>query len=117
MNEMAAFTAIDRTTLTRIADQLVAGAHVERKDNPKDRRQVLLVATESGRALYREALAVVFSMNSRLLEGVPDPESRAAARVLQRIVANLAPTLAARDSIIHYSREASRNPGGSARLP
>ena len=109
MTELANFTAIDRTTLTRIADQLVASGYVERSADAKDRRQVRLSLTPVGSEVHRKALLVVFELNGRLLEAVPETERRTAARVLQEIVRALAPNAAAEKSIIHYSREALRD--------
>ena len=106
MTELSHFTAIDRTTLTRIADHLVAARWAERRGEARDRRQVLLELTDAGRETYHRALALVFELNGRLLESVPEEEARGAARVLIRVVENLAPNRAARDSIIYFSREA-----------
>jgi DNA-binding MarR family transcriptional regulator len=106
MTELSHFTAIDRTTLTRIADQLVATGQVERRTSVRDRRQVLLDLTQSGRAAYLKALEIVFEFNRRILDGIPDDAHRATARTLKRVVENLAPDSLARDSIIHFSREA-----------
>ena len=113
MTELAHFTAIDRTTLTRIADHLVEGGQCVRLSDPKDRRQVRLELTPDGAKLYRKGVVVVFELNGKLLEGLGESSSRSAARVLQGIVRNLAPNEAARDSIIHFSREALK--GGSGR--
>jgi MarR family transcriptional regulator, lower aerobic nicotinate degradation pathway regulator len=110
MTELSHFTAIDRTTLTRIADQLVANAQVERQTTARDRRQVLLALTDEGRKVYIAALGVVFEFNRRILDGIPDDAHRATARVLKQMVENLAPDALARDSIIHFSRE--KLPGG-----
>lgn len=114
MTEMSHFTAIDRTTLTRIADQLVVNTLVERQSSAKDRRQVLLALTDEGRETYRNALGVVFDHNRLILSGIPDEAHRAAARTLKKVVENLAPDTLARDSIIHFSREAlaDRHPSG-----
>ena len=110
MTELSHFTAIDRTTLTRIADQLVANAQVERQTTARDRRQVLLELTDEGRKIYVAALGIVFEFNRRILDGIPDDAHRATARVLKQVVGNLAPDAMARDSIIHFSRE--KLPGG-----
>ena len=107
MTELSHFTAIDRTTLTRIADQLVAAGQVERQTSARDRRQVLLDLTPPGLAIYLKALAIVFEFNGRILDGIPDDAHRATARTLKRVVENLAPDTLARESIIHFSREAS----------
>jgi DNA-binding MarR family transcriptional regulator len=111
MTELANFTAIDRTTLTRIADHLVASGYVERSADAKDRRQVRLALTPAGREIHRKALLVVFDLNGRLLETVSDADSRTAARVLQGVVRALAPNVTAEKSIIHYSREALQDDG------
>jgi len=106
MTELSHFTAIDRTTLTRIADQLVATGRVERKSTVKDRRQVLLELTKGGVEVYAAALSVVFDVNRQIQQDIPDDAHRSTARTLKRIVENLVPDPVARDSIIHFSREA-----------
>jgi DNA-binding MarR family transcriptional regulator len=120
MTELSHFTAVDRTTLTRIADQLVAKGQVERKTTARDRRQVLLELTPAGREVYLAALAIVFAFNRKILDGIPDTEHRTAARTLKRMVENLAPDPVARDSIIHFSREAlpdAAPPGAKTKAP
>jgi len=104
MNEVAAFTAMERTTLTRISDQLVAAAYVDRIEDPKDRRHVLLRLTKSGKEAFEPALILVMNLNSRLVDGIPEEASRAAARVLKTVAANLAPSAAAREGVIRFSR-------------
>jgi MarR family transcriptional regulator for hemolysin len=104
MTELSHFTAIDRTTLTRVADQLVATGQVERRTTVKDRRQVLLDLTAQGRQAYLKALSLVFEFNRRILEGIPEEAHRATARTLKQVVENLAPDPTARDSIIQFSR-------------
>ena len=110
MTEVANFTAIDRTTLTRIADQLVSAGLVERKADAKDRRQVLLEMTEAGLDCYAEAVTVVRNLNGKLLEDIPEDSRRATARVLRHLVEQLAPSAAARDGLLRVSREAGGAP-------
>lgn len=120
MTELSHFTAVDRTTLTRIADQLVARGQVERKTTARDRRQVLLELTPAGREVYLAALAIVFAFNRKILGGIPEAAHRATARTLKQVVENLAPDAVARDSIIHFSREAlpdAPHPGAKAKPP
>jgi DNA-binding MarR family transcriptional regulator len=105
MTELSNFTAMQRTTLTRIADQLVGAGLVERNAEARDRRHVVLDLTDRGHDTYAEALAVVLNLNQRLMDSVPDKERRSAARVLMQIVDNLAPNRLARDGIIHFNRE------------
>jgi DNA-binding MarR family transcriptional regulator len=84
----------------------VASGLAQRIADAKDRRQVKLTLTEAGVKVHRKALLVVFDLNGRLLEAVPEDQRRAAARVLQAIVRTLAPNQTSQKSIIHYSREA-----------
>lgn len=106
MTEVSSFTGVDRTTLTRVADQLVAAGWAERMSEAKDRRQVLLRLTDPGRAKLAEAIKVIREVNAALLENVPDEDQRATARVLMRVVDNVAPNRRSRNGIIHFSREA-----------
>lgn len=105
MTELASFTAMQRTTLTRVADQLVAAGLIDRTTEPRDRRHVILSLTDAGREIHARALAVVLSLNQRLLDAVPEAERRSAARVLMQVVENLAPSRLARDGILHFNRE------------
>ncbi|HEY3800463.1 MAG TPA: MarR family transcriptional regulator [Caulobacteraceae bacterium] len=104
MTELANFTAIDRTTLTRNVDLLVEAGYVEREAAPKDRRQVMLTLTDSGQATYRRAVAVLRDYNASLMRGVDEGDAQVAARVLQAVVHNLAPNPSARDSILRFQR-------------
>jgi DNA-binding MarR family transcriptional regulator len=105
MSEVAKFTGVDRTTLTRVADQLVAAGWAERLSEAKDRRQVLLQFTDAGRVVFAEAVKVLLAVNAQLVEGVPENARRATAKVLMQIVENLAPSRLARNGIINFSRE------------
>jgi DNA-binding MarR family transcriptional regulator len=105
MTELANFTAMQRTTLTRIADQLVAANWVERRAEARDRRHVVLDLTDLGRETHGRALGLVLNLNKRLMDSVPEHERRSTARVLMRVVDNLAPNRLARNGIIHFSRE------------
>ena len=100
MTEVANFTAIDRTTLTRIADQLVASGLVERRTDSKDRRQVRLEITPAGQVVYGDAVAVVRGLNGKLLRDIPEDQRRATARVLVHVVRQLAFSPAVRDSLL-----------------
>ena len=105
MTELASFTAMERTTLTRIADQLVAAGLVTRSSEPRDRRQVILSLTDEGRAAHTRAVEMVLALNQVPLARVPEPERRSAARVLMQVVENLAPSRLARDGILGFNRD------------
>lgn len=92
MSELALLSAVERTTLTRSVDQLVAQGLVERWTPPADRRQVNLGLTEKGEQVYAEAVQVLLDNNAGALDGL-DPDSiREATRVLQNVVSVQAPS-------------------------
>jgi len=89
MTHLAGYSAVDRTTLTRMTDQLVRASLVERTTPPTDRRQVLLSITETGRRVLEAARKLVDGLNGALVRNLPDADQRAIARGFERIVANL----------------------------
>jgi DNA-binding MarR family transcriptional regulator len=94
MTHLAGYSALDRTTLTRMTDLLVRANLVERTTPPNDRRQVLLSMTGAGREVLETARHLVDEMNSELVRNLPDADQRAIARGFEKIVANLAPDAA-----------------------
>lgn len=89
MKDLALYSAVDRTTLTRAVDQLVAQGLVQRWSTPRDRRRVNLMLSDAGEAAYRAALAALLSGNQDLLAGVSEGETRGAARVLAQVIRNI----------------------------
>ena len=89
MSELADFSAVDRTTLTRTVDQLVEAGLVERATPREDRRQVLVTVTQAGRATYRKALQAIFRLNRGPLEGLAEADQRRLARSLVAFLASL----------------------------
>ena len=91
MTNLAGYSALDRTTLTRMTDQLVRTNLVERSTPPSDRRQVLLSKTEVGRDVLDAARRIVDGVNNELVRALPDADQRAIARGFTTIVSNLVP--------------------------
>ncbi len=88
-NEVAHLSSVDRTTLTRTLDQLVAAGLVLRTPSPTDRRVILLSLTEEGEQLVQRAREASHGYNDRMLRGVPDDRRIAALRLLQQVVNNM----------------------------
>lgn len=105
MTEMSAYSAVDRTTLTRVADHLVAEGLVERKGAAKDRRQVLLELTTAGHARHAEAYAIIADCNRRIGAGVPDSALRATVQMLSAIIRNQTDNEATRASLLDFGRQ------------
>ncbi|UMG93980.1 MarR family transcriptional regulator [Nocardioides sp. TF02-7] len=65
---------IDRTVMTYLVDDLVDAGLVERRPNPRDRRQRRVVATDRGRALVAAACEQVYQAECDLLGGLDQRE-------------------------------------------
>jgi DNA-binding MarR family transcriptional regulator len=91
MSELADYSAVDRTTLTRTVDHLVDAGLVERSTPREDRRQVVLTLTEAGKVACQRSLQAIYRVNRELLKGMREEEQRALARGLDRLIDRLAP--------------------------
>jgi DNA-binding MarR family transcriptional regulator len=104
MKELAEFSAVDRTTMTRTVDQLVAANLVQRATPSTDRRQVVLTATAEGHTTFRGALKVIYRLNLSALEGVPEDMQRTLARAQQAVLANLGTDLDQTERLMRFRR-------------
>ena len=112
MTKLADVSSIDRTTLTRIVDQLVEQDLVDRVKSPTDRRQVTLVMTPAGADLYALSCTTVAAHNRFAVEGIPDEVKRALVRGAQMLVANLAPNAKVTEELLTL-KPAEDDPVGS----
>ncbi|RCG31873.1 MarR family transcriptional regulator [Sphaerisporangium album] len=67
---MATQLGIDRTVLTYLLDDLEAAGLVQRRPDPLDRRSRRVVATERGRAVWRERSAELCRVENHILSGL-----------------------------------------------
>lgn len=84
MSQLARYSTIERTTLTRSVDQLVSRGLIQRVTPGHDRRQVILALTELGEETYLRAVIILKDLNSGLLDGVEPDRLRDVTRVLQQ---------------------------------
>jgi DNA-binding MarR family transcriptional regulator len=89
MGELADFTMIDRTTLTRVVDQLVEDGLIGRSKFEGDRRKVVLKLTPEGRKAFVKARSVAADTVVDLMSGLPEADVRAAVRLQVKIVERL----------------------------
>jgi DNA-binding MarR family transcriptional regulator len=99
MTELAEFSAVDRTTLTRTVDPLVRAGCVIRTTPPQDRRQVVLTLTDAGRELCRRSLQAIYRVNRELLSDLDEEKQRELARALEAVLARLTPDPAMRERL------------------
>jgi DNA-binding MarR family transcriptional regulator len=86
MSELADYSAVDRTTLTRTVDQLVDAGLVERATPRQDRRQVVLTLTELGSRTCRRSLRAIYGVSRELLAGLAEEDQRVVARSLEAML-------------------------------
>ena len=91
MKELAQFTFIDRTTLTRTVDQLVKTGWVTREHAARDRRQVVLNLTPAGYEQGYKAVDVITATNDRAAAALSPAAIEAAIDAVQAVLSNLIP--------------------------
>jgi DNA-binding MarR family transcriptional regulator len=104
MNELAELTTIDRTTLTRTADQLIDAGLVARCGLPGDRRIVRLEMTEKGEAIFEKALTAMRKFNREALEGVSAQDQDHLRNTLHAVLANITGSTDRADAITEMRR-------------
>jgi DNA-binding MarR family transcriptional regulator len=91
MNQLADYATIDRTTLTRILDQMVGEGLVERESGARDRRQVRLRLAAAGSRKLKRVLPVVLPHNRSAVRDFSPTELDNFYRDLNRVLRNLDP--------------------------
>ncbi len=104
MNELAEFTTIDRTTLTRTADQLIEAGLVTRCGHPNDRRVVRLEMTVAGEAAFGQAMVEMRQFNQAALEGVAAEDQDHLRATLRAVLANITGSSDRADAIADMRR-------------
>lgn len=105
MNQLAARSAIERTTLTRMVDQLVAMGLVTRTTPPEDRRQVRIAQTADGARVMDEGWALVSDSQQRTMDGLDRGALREAIRTMQAVVVRLADDPAAVGEVLGITQD------------
>jgi DNA-binding MarR family transcriptional regulator len=86
VNELAARTATDQSSVSVVVSRLVARGHVRRAASKTDRRRVELTLTASGRALLQSAPEAAQDRLISALSKLPKPELKALSRSLVKVV-------------------------------
>lgn len=74
MAALAAFGNLTLPTVSESVDGLVRRGLLDRRDNPQDRRQIVLTLTRSGREAKDAGDAALEAVNDRLLRAVSDEQ-------------------------------------------
>ena len=84
--ELAGFLSLDPSQIVALVDHLENRGAVTREQDPRDRRSKVIVATPSGRELYRRAVAIIEQAEDLSLQGL-SPLEREQLRSLPRRIA------------------------------
>ena len=106
MSELADYSVVERTTMTRIVDQLVAEGLAERSSTTTDRRKVLLSLTPAGRELYSRAVEIIVELNREAVAGIPKSAQDAVIRAEETMLRNLVLDPGLADRLMQFRREA-----------
>jgi DNA-binding MarR family transcriptional regulator len=102
MSDLSRLTAIDRTTLTRSVDHLVATGLVDRHVPPRDRRRVTLSLTETGLAVQARALGRVRAANLAGIATVPQERRSDLVRLLEDLLRGQVAEPSLADDVIDF---------------
>ncbi|WGM40685.1 MarR family transcriptional regulator [Caulobacter sp. NIBR1757] len=86
MNELARWTSLERTSLTRTLDQMEDQGLITRTTPPKDRRQVVVALTPAGHEAYQRGYSAVTAWNRAALDGLPTDQLAALKTALDHIL-------------------------------
>jgi DNA-binding MarR family transcriptional regulator len=109
MSQLSRFAGIDRTTLTRSVDHLVAEGLVDRWTPNRDRRLVKLALSQAGSELYGKAVKVMMGVSATAVAGIAEEELRQAARTLQAVLRNLIGDQHAVEELLSFGRSGPAN--------
>jgi MarR family transcriptional regulator for hemolysin len=90
-HDLAGAVGIEGPTLTRHLDGLEQAGLVHRRQDPADRRAVVVELTPEGHAAHARLLEVVIAFDRQLRRGVSADEVTQLGALLDRLAANVAP--------------------------
>lgn len=92
LNELAVYTVIDQSTLSRTIDRMAAKALVERRTRADDQRFVEVWLTDAGRRAFKRVWPIARAQYAMAIEGLDGKELGAFIATLRKILANVRAT-------------------------
>ncbi len=87
VGELAARTATDQTTLSRVIMRMEGRQLLQRRRRTQDSRFIDVFLLPPGRKLFGELLPTALAVRDRLLATLPPPEQAALTETLRRVLA------------------------------
>jgi MarR family 2-MHQ and catechol resistance regulon transcriptional repressor len=82
--QLAGELALEKSTVSRLVEAMVARGLAERVDHPSDARSVMLRATPLGRRVYAEVRRAIVAENAAALQGLSGAERTLFIETLKR---------------------------------
>ena len=89
IGQLAAETATDQTTLSRVITQMEARGLVVRRQRPDDNRFVEIVLADAGRRTFETVLPLALELRDRYFAGFTPEERETLVALLKRIAATV----------------------------
>lgn len=87
--ELAAFNALDISSMSRMLDRLEKKGLITRSRNGKDRRQVTVIVTPQGRTLLRKAIPIAAQVAANAWRNVTEREKKLLRNIVYKVLGNL----------------------------
>ena len=89
IRELAVYTVVEQSTLSRALDQLNTDGLIRRQVDPNDSRAVRVFVTDAGRAAFDALWPHMADAQARMFRGIDQAERRAFVGTLQKMLANI----------------------------
>lgn len=89
IRDLAVYTVIEQSTLSRALDQLATDGMVRREADPADSRATRIHLTKNGRSTFESLWPRMADAHARMFRGIDDAERRAFVGTLQKMLANI----------------------------
>ncbi len=89
IRELAVYTVVDPSTLSRSLDQLQADGLIRREADITDSRAVRVFITDAGRNSFESLWPHMAAAQARMFRGIPEAERAAFVTTLQKMLTNI----------------------------
>lgn len=89
IRELAVYTVVDPSTLSRSLDQLQADGLIRREVDSADSRAVRVFITDTGRTTFESLWPHMAKAQARMFRGIPEAERQAFTATLQKMLTNI----------------------------
>jgi DNA-binding MarR family transcriptional regulator len=89
IRELAVYSVVEQSTLSRALDQLAADGLIRRETDASDSRATRVTITEAGRTHFETLWPRMAEAHERMFRGIPPEERRAFVGTLQKMLTNI----------------------------